>query len=110
MQRHITLGLDNLAAELNTSGAARGKAHEMLCLDALARGLLIFGSNNKWERAVNVDVNYLCNQFLPELEKRGEPMTESVAIYLLYRHVKEGKARACEVGIEQCVTSIKNLR
>lgn len=107
VKQHITLGLDNVAAEINTQGAVRGKAQEMLCLDALARGLLLFGANAQWERAANVDVNFLCNQFLPELEKRGEPMTETVTQYLLFRRVKENKARACETEIARCLQSLK---
>lgn len=107
IKQRITLGLDSLANEVNTQGVARGKAHEMLCLDALARGLLIFGQNEKWERAADVDVNYLCNQFLPELEKRGEPMTETVANYLLYRRVKSGKAAACEIELEKCLSAMR---
>jgi enamine deaminase RidA (YjgF/YER057c/UK114 family) len=37
VKSHITRGLDNLATEINTLGVARGKAHELLCLDALVR-------------------------------------------------------------------------
>lgn len=110
LKQHITRGLDNLANEINTLGAVRGKAHEMLCLDALVRGLLLFGKNEQWEKAVQVDVNYLCHQFLPELEKRGEPMTETIANYLLYRRVKEGKARTCEMELEKCVAALPKQR
>lgn len=105
VKSRVVLGLDNLAAQINGYGATRGKAQEMLCLDALTRGLLVFGAHENWEKAANVDVNYLCNQFLPELEKHGEPMTETVAQYLLYRRVKEGKARACEIELEKCVAA-----
>lgn len=98
-------GLDNVAVELTAGGAVIGKAHEMLCLDALVRGLLVFGPHANWERAANVNVNYLCQQFLPELEKRGEPMTETMANYLLYRRVRAGKAKACELDIEKCVAA-----
>ncbi|MFN0119133.1 MAG: beta-L-arabinofuranosidase domain-containing protein, partial [Blastocatellia bacterium] len=38
LKSHLTRGLDNLATEINTLGVARGKAHELLCLDALVRG------------------------------------------------------------------------
>lgn len=37
VKSHITRGLDNLATEINTLGVARGKAYELLCLDALVR-------------------------------------------------------------------------
>ncbi|MFN0119596.1 MAG: hypothetical protein ACKV2V_03750, partial [Blastocatellia bacterium] len=110
LKSHLTRGLDNLATEINTLGVARGKAHELLCLDALVRGLLVFGKNAQWERAVNVDVNFLCQRFLPELEKRGEPMTETIANYLLYRRVKAGQARTCEIELEKCVASLPKQR
>ncbi|MFN0120881.1 MAG: beta-L-arabinofuranosidase domain-containing protein [Blastocatellia bacterium] len=107
VKRRIVLGLDNLAEQITSLGAMRLTANEMLCLDALTRGLLVFGQHEKWEKAANIDVNYACNQFLPELEKRGEPMTETVAHYLLSRHVKEGKATDCELEIEKCATAQK---
>lgn len=107
VKRRLALGLDNLAGQINTYGAVRGKAQEMLCLDALVRGLLVFGPQAQWERAANIDVNYLCNQFLPELEKHGEPMTETVAQYLLYRRVIAGKAQACEITLEKCVAAVR---
>lgn len=105
VKSRTVLGLDNLAAQINGYGAARGKAFELLCLDALTRGLLVFGAHENWEKAAQVDVNYLCHQFLPELEKRGEPLTETVAQYLLYRRVKAGQARACEIELEKCVAA-----
>jgi len=107
VKRRIALGLDRLAEEITTHGATRYTAQEMLCLDALVRGLLLFGANEKWERAAHVDVNYLCNQFLLELEKRGEPMTETIAHYLLYRRVKTSEAAACEIEIEKCLAARK---
>ncbi|MGH9845093.1 MAG: hypothetical protein ACREEM_40775 [Blastocatellia bacterium] len=107
VKRHVVLGLDNLAGQIDGYGAVPSKAHEMLCLDALVRGLLIFGPRENWERAANADVNYLCDQYLPELDKRGAPMTETVANYLLWRRARDGKARACEIEIEKCIASVR---
>lgn len=60
---------------------------------------MTFGPHEKWEKAANVNVNFLCNHFLPRLEERGYPMTETIAQYLLYRRVKEGKAHSREIEI-----------
>jgi len=90
----ITLGLDNLAGQINTYGASN--IHEMLSLDALVLGLLAFGDHAHWERAANVCVNAICDVALPQLEQHRMPMTETVASYILYRKVKEGEADALE--------------
>ena len=79
----------------------------MLNLEAYSFGLMLFGSRENWVRAANVNVNYLTNHFLPELERHGEPMTETVASYLLYRRFKEGKARSCEIELESCLSRTK---
>jgi hypothetical protein len=65
-------------------------------------GLMTFGYHENWERAANVNVNFLCDHFLPRLEEHGYPMTETVAQYLLYRRVKDGKARSREIKIGEC--------
>jgi hypothetical protein len=44
-------------------------------------------------------VNFLCDHFLPRLEEHGYPMAETVAQYLLYRRVKDGKVRSREIQI-----------
>jgi len=93
----IVLGLNNLAEQINTYGASN--VHELLSLDALSLGLLVFGPHENWEKAANVNVNALTNQFLPELEKRRMPMTETVASYILYRRVKAGEAKATELAL-----------
>jgi hypothetical protein len=94
---HIILGLDNLAEQITTYGASN--VHELLSLDALCMGLMTFGYHESWERAANVNVNFLCDHFLPKLEESGYPMTETVAQYVLYRRVKDGKARSREIEI-----------
>ncbi len=107
LKQRIVLGLDNLAGQITGYGAVHPKAHEMLCLDALARGLMVFGPRENWEKAANINVNYLCDHYLPELEKRGAPMAETVALYLLYRRAKGGQARSCEIEIEECLATLK---
>jgi hypothetical protein len=98
-KERTVLGLGNLAEEINTYGASN--VHELLSLDALCLGLLAFGDHPEWEKAANINVNYLCDHFLPELEKRHMPMTETVATYILYRRVKAGKAKASELVMGQ---------
>ena len=101
VKKHIVLGMDNLAEQITTYGASN--VHELLSLDALCLGLMVFGERESWEKAANVNVNFLCDHFLPTLEERGYPMTETVANYLLYRRVKEGKApsREMEIGLNR---------
>jgi len=92
---HLVRGLDNLAAQITTYGASN--VSELLSTDALCMGSLALGSRAEWEKALNVNINFLCNQFLPELRQRGYPMTETTAHYLLYRRVRQGKAKATEM-------------
>jgi len=94
---HVIRGLDNLAEQITTYGASN--VHELLSLDALCMGLMTFGYHENWERAANVNVNFLCDHFLPRLEEGGYPMTETVAQYLLHRRVKDGEARSREIEI-----------
>ena len=89
---HAVLGLDNLAAQIATYGVSN--VHELLSLDALCMGLSVFGDHPRWKQAVNVNINGLCDRFLPELEKRGMPMTETVAVYLRYQRRDAGKTSA----------------
>ena len=103
VKKHITLGLDNVSEQIATYGASN--IHEMLSLDALCLGLLVFGDNGAWVNAANICVNAACDAALPMLEARGMPMTATVATYVLYRKVREGQAKAREVetrlGISQ---------
>jgi len=99
VKHHVILGLDNLAEQITTYGASN--VHELLSLDALCMALMTFGYHENWERAANVNVNFLCDHFLPRLEEHGYPMTETVAQYLLYRRVKDAKARSREIEIQQ---------
>lgn len=107
VKKAILTGLNNVSEEDLTYGTTKGKAHEMLNLEAYVFGLLLFGNHENWERAANVNINFLTEEFLPELEKHKLPMTETVASYLLYRRFKEGKARSCEIKLEKCLTGIK---
>lgn len=107
VKKSILLGLDNVAEEDLTYGTTIGKAQELLNLEAYSFGLMLFGHHENWERAANVNVNYLADEFLPELEKHNEPMTETVTAYLLYRRFKEGKARSCEIELEKCLSQVK---
>ena len=97
VKKRIVLGLDNLAEQITSCGASN--VHELLSLDALCLGLMVFGQHENWEKAANVNVNFLCDHFLPKLEERGYPMTETVGQYLLYRRVREGQARSREIEI-----------
>ena len=107
VKKAILLGLDNMAEEDLTYGTTKGKAPEMLNLEAYAFGLMIFGKHENWERAANVNVNFLTDEFLPELEKYNAQMTETITSYLLYRRFKEGAARSCEIELEKCLELIK---
>jgi len=91
----IQRGLDNLSLQITTHGASN--LHELLSLDALCLGLSVFGPNDRWEAAINVNVNALMNDGLPELEKRGYPMTETIACWLLFRKFADLDDRPAEI-------------
>ncbi|MEX0331503.1 MAG: hypothetical protein AB3N64_08790 [Puniceicoccaceae bacterium] len=82
----LVLGLDNLALQITTFGASN--VHELLSIDPLVYGLMLLDPKDSWEAAVNININYLVDYFMPKLEKNGFPMTESVGTYLLYRMSK----------------------
>lgn len=107
VKKAILTGLDNVAEEDLTYGTTKSKAHEMLNLEAYVFGLMLFGKHENWERAANVNVNFLIDEFLPELEKHKVPMTETIASYLLYRRFKEGKTHSCEIELEKCLKGMK---
>jgi hypothetical protein len=94
---HTVRGLNSLAAQITTYGASN--ATELLSTDALCLGLLAFGPRPAWQKALNVNIHYLCDVFLPQLVERGYPMTETVAHYLLYRRILLGKAKATEMQL-----------
>lgn len=81
------LGLDNLALQITTHGASN--VHELLSIDPLVYGILIFGERESWKQAVNININYLIDHFLPILQANGFPMTETVGTYILYRKADE---------------------
>ena len=107
VKKSILVGLDNVAEEDLTYGTSIGKAQEMLNIEAYAFGLMLFGNHENWERAANVNVNFLTGEYLTELEKHNAPMTETVASFLLYRRFKEGKGRSCEIELEKCLKQTK---
>lgn len=83
IEARLKLGLDNLALQINSFGASN--VHELLSLDALALGLLIFGPNADWDQAASINVNYLLDHFTDKLAENGLHLTETLASYLLYR-------------------------
>ncbi len=92
----IEVALDNVSEQITSYGASN--FYELLSLDALCLGLMTFGHRNNWERAVNVNVNYLADHAVSELEARGMPMTETIANYLLYRaSVADSVVKAREI-------------
>lgn len=90
-------GLDNLAQQITAYGASN--IHEMLSTDALCAGLLAFGGRAQWIRALNININCVCDVALPALEARNYPMTETTVHYLLYRAVKAGNGTAVEMNL-----------
>ena len=94
------LALDNLALEINTYGASN--AEEGLPLEALSVGLMAFGPHPQWEKAADVYANYLVNHLMPELIQSRKARPETLTAYVLWRHVLDHSARACEVKIADC--------
>lgn len=77
----IEHGLDNMATEITTYGPSN--AHELLAVDALVTGSRVFGERPRWREAINVDINFLADQFAPKLAERGFGLPEPVGVYLL---------------------------
>ena len=78
----LVRGLDNMALEITSNGSSN--THEMLAVDALVFGSRVLGGRDLWTRAINVDMNFLLNQFQPKLQGMGSPLPEPVGTYILF--------------------------
>lgn len=97
VQDAVTRGLDNLAAEVTTFGSSN--PHELLALDALAIGSMVFGARETWTRAMNVDVNFLLDVFARKLETQGMPVPDALAAYILFRKGPGPQATGADIAI-----------
>lgn len=79
----VIRGLDNLATEIQSFGSSN--PHEMLALETLAIGSLVFGDRPAWTLAMNIEVNYLLDVFAPKLAKGNRPLPETLTAYVLWR-------------------------
>lgn len=91
----ILAALDNLATEITTHGSSN--THEMLAVEALSLGVLLFGDRPLWREALYVDVNYLIDVYAPYLARRGRPVPDGLARYLMIEFGVRAEARAPEV-------------
>lgn len=87
VRNSIIRGLDNLATEITTYGSSN--VHELLAVDALVVGSLIFGDRPLWRDAIQVDMNFLVDHFAARLSDRGRALPEPVGLYLLYANARD---------------------
>ncbi|MDX9975665.1 MAG: hypothetical protein RBU21_21975 [FCB group bacterium] len=83
VEKKTKLALDNLSEQITTFGSSDPTG--LLSLEALCMGLEAFGPTEQWQKAVNVDVNCLCNEFAPRLAARDMPVPDPIAEYIRYR-------------------------
>ncbi len=96
IKKDIIAGINHLASIITTYGSNPTQRWQVLELDTISLGLMVYGDNPNWENAANIVVNDLCKY---SKENPNVLLPETFAQYMLYRQVKNGKAESTEVNM-----------
>jgi len=96
IQQLILDTADNLAYQVDRFGAI--EAHEMLSLEPLILASVLFGENDTWTRAININVNYLVNHFHVVMREKGVPITEALAVYIRWRVLADSESGSIDTS------------